>query len=108
MARKTTEKKTETKKVTKKVTKKQPVKKTIEEPKVEIVKENVSTKKTKLIINSKLTAILYFICGACWIISAIFYIAAKQKPIFDFVIGFVFIVVGILYLVKDKRDNTKK
>ena len=83
---------------------KKAVKKRVE--KVETKKEEIKNENKRL-LSYKITAILYFVCGACWIISAILSIIAHAKYIFDIVFGIIFIIIGILYLMKDKKDNKK-
>ena len=74
--------------------------------KKEVKKEEVK-KENKRLLSYKATAILYFVCGACWIISAILNVIAKTKYIFDIIIGIVFILIGVLYLFKNKKENKK-
>lgn len=71
-------------------------------------KEVKKNNKNKRILSLKSTSILYFICGFCWIVSAILNVIAKEKYIFDFVLGLIFIIVGILYFVKYRKDNINK
>ena len=92
----------------KKVVKKEPnkIKKaTISEAK-KIDKEEPK-QESKRLLTKKATATLYFICGGCWLVSAILYSSAKQQSIFDFILAFLFIGIGVLYLLKDKKENEK-
>ena len=91
MAKKVKLEKIENKKVTKKE---------VKETKKEI-------KKTNRLLTYKQTAILYFVCSVCWFISAVLNIVADEKPFFDIAIGVVFLIIGILYMVKWNKDNCK-
>ena len=109
MANKTNKK---TKTTTKKVVKREP-KKVVKEEKEEVVTkaelEPVKKKKKKKkqrsrLLTYKQTAILYFICAACWFISAVLNYIAEASPKFDILIGVAFLVIGILYAANIKKD----
>ena len=91
--------------------KKASVKKESSKPKKIIVKEETKEdikQDSKKLLTRKVTAMLYFICGACWLISAILYSTTKQIPIFDIILGLLFIGIGILYIIKDKKERENK
>ena len=83
------------------------VKKESSKQKKIVVKEDIKQDSKKL-LTRKVTAMLYFICGACWLISAILYSTTKQIPIFDIILGLLFIGIGILYIIKDKKERENK
>ena len=68
-----------------------------------VVKKEVK-KENKRILSYKATAILYFVCSICWGISAVLNIIAKTSYVFDIVIGIVFLIIGILYLLKNNKQ----
>lgn len=103
--------KTSTKKE-KKVVKKEPkkvVKKEVKEEevitkaKLEPVKEE-KKQRTRL-LTYKQTAILYFVCAACWFISAVLNYIAKVSMGFDVLMGVAFLVIGLLYAANISKDK---
>lgn len=74
--------------------------------KIEKIEKKEEVKKdSKRLLTFKQTAGLYLVCGVCWIISAILNVVANESPILDIVVGVVFITIGILYLIRDKKNK---
>ena len=106
----TTKKTTATKKTTtKKVVKKEPVKveeEVVSKAKLEPIKVEKEEKKQRgRLLSYKQTAILYFICSACWFISGILNYMTTVSPKFDILMGFVFLIIGLLYAANIKKDK---
>ena len=93
----------------KKVVKKEPskTKKTVINEDKKVINDDTK-QEAKRLLTRKTTALLYFVCGACWIISAIIYSTTKQIPIFDIVLGLLFVGIGVLYLLKDKKEKENR
>jgi hypothetical protein len=60
----------------------------------------------KFLLTNRVTAILYFVCAICWLITGLSNLDGKTHNIvINFGLTVVFIVLGILYLVKDKKNK---
>ena len=70
-----------------------------------IDKKGKIKKESKRLLTFKQTAGLYLVCGFCWIISAVLNVIADESPILDIVVGVVFIIIGVLYLIRDKKNK---
>lgn len=72
----------------------------------EIKKEN--KKENKRLLTSYQISFLCFLCSVCWIISAFLYKIAGENPVFDIIVGIVFIVIGVLYLLKGRKEKNAR
>lgn len=61
--------------------------------------------KSKRLFTYKQTAFLYLLCGICWIVSGILNIMVESSYTFDFVVGIIFIIFSVLYLMVDKKSK---
>ncbi len=71
-------------------------------------KDNKKTKENKRLLTSYQNSFLYFLCGFCWIVSAILNKIAKESPVFDIIVGIVFIVIGVLYLLRGRKEKNAR
>ena len=73
----------------------------------EVINKESTPKKNerRTFLSNKVTAVLYFLCGICWISSAIMNIKSGTSYIFDLALGIVFISLGVFYLCRDKKER---
>ncbi len=70
--------------------------------------KNGTKKETKRLLTSYQTSFLYFLCGACWIMSALLNAVVEENPVFDIIVGILFIIIGVLYLLRGRKEKNAR